>query len=36
VKDYEHFERVENGDINWIIPGKFAAFMGPVDRRDEY
>jgi len=35
VKEYEHYERVEYGDINWIVPGKFVAFMGPVDRRDE-
>ena len=32
VKEYEHYERVENGDLNWIIPGKFIAFMGPVDK----
>lgn len=32
VKDYEFNEKVENGDLNWIIPGKFVAFMGPVDR----
>ena len=25
-------EKVENGDLNWIIPQKFIAFMGPVDR----
>ena len=25
---------MENGDLNWIIPGKFLAFMGPVDKRD--
>jgi cell division cycle 14 len=31
VKEYEFFERVENGDVNWIIPGKFMAFMGPLD-----
>ena len=31
VKEYEHYEKVENGDLNWIIPGKFMAFMGPVD-----
>lgn len=35
VKEYEHYERVENGDLNWIVPGKFVAFMGPVDRREE-
>lgn len=34
VKEYEHYEKVENGDLNWIIPGKFMAFMGPVDIRD--
>ena len=34
VKEYEYYERVEHGDINWIIPGKFAAFMGPIDRRE--
>lgn len=27
--EYEHYERVENGDFNWIIPGKFLAFSGP-------
>jgi cell division cycle 14 len=29
VKDYEEFERVDNGDMNWIIPGKFLAFSSP-------
>ena len=28
----EHYEKVENGDLNWIVPGKFIAFMGPADR----
>ncbi|UYV83938.1 CDC14A [Cordylochernes scorpioides] len=23
------FQRVENGDLNWIIPEKFIAFCGP-------
>lgn len=27
--EYEHYEKVENGDFNWIIPGKFLAFCGP-------
>jgi len=31
VRDYEHYEKVENGDLNWIIPGKFVAFSEPVD-----
>ncbi|KAM4739136.1 dual specificity protein phosphatase CDC14AB isoform 2-T2 [Anableps anableps] len=29
VDQYEHYERVENGDLNWIVPGKFLAFSGP-------
>lgn len=27
--EYEHYERVENGDFNWIIPRRFLAFSGP-------
>eukprot|EP00002_Diphylleia_rotans_P016774 TRINITY_DN3258_c0_g1_i1.p1 TRINITY_DN3258_c0_g1~~TRINITY_DN3258_c0_g1_i1.p1 ORF type:complete len:415 (+),score=44.40 TRINITY_DN3258_c0_g1_i1:119-1363(+) len=29
ITDYETYERVENGDMNWILPGKFLAFSGP-------
>ncbi|XP_021051275.1 dual specificity protein phosphatase CDC14A isoform X1 [Mus pahari] len=29
AEEYEHYERVENGDFNWIVPGKFLAFSGP-------
>ncbi|XP_073675059.1 dual specificity protein phosphatase CDC14B isoform X3 [Garra rufa] len=29
VEEYEHYERAENGDFNWILPGKFLAFSGP-------
>lgn len=29
LKEYEYFERVENGDLNWILPGKYIAFCGP-------
>uniref|UniRef100_A0A673NLU8 Dual specificity protein phosphatase CDC14A-like n=1 Tax=Sinocyclocheilus rhinocerous TaxID=307959 RepID=A0A673NLU8_9TELE len=29
VNEYEHYERVENGDLNWIIPCKLLAFSGP-------
>ena len=25
---------MDQGDLNWIIPGKFVAFMGPVSHRD--
>merc|ERR1719361_2558016 len=35
VESYEFFEKVENGDMNWIIPDKFLAFAGscptPID-----
>lgn len=30
---YEHFERVENGDLNWVVPGKLVAFSGPHGRK---
>ncbi|KAM9720327.1 dual specificity protein phosphatase CDC14AB-like isoform 2-T2 [Menidia menidia] len=30
--EYEHYERVENGDINWIIPRKILAFSSPHPR----
>ena len=26
--------RVKNGDLNWIIPGKFMSFMGPIEKID--
>ncbi|GLH16021.1 Dual specificity protein phosphatase CDC14A, partial [Gryllus bimaculatus] len=29
VEEYEYYERVENGDLNWIVPQKFIAFCGP-------
>lgn len=29
LEEYEHLEKVENGDLNWIVPGKFIAFCGP-------
>jgi cell division cycle 14 len=30
-----HLDRIENGDISWIIPGKFIAFSGPLARKRE-
>ncbi|KZV73558.1 phosphatases II [Peniophora sp. CONT] len=30
VGEYEHYEKVENGDWNWITPG-FIAFASPID-----
>jgi len=29
VESYDFFEKVENGDMNWIVPDKFLAFAGP-------
>ncbi|KAA6390339.1 MAG: putative Dual specificity protein phosphatase CDC14A [Streblomastix strix] len=29
LNEYERYEKVENGDMNWIVPGKFIAFSGP-------
>ena len=29
VAEYDHYEAVENGDLNWIVPGRFLAFSGP-------
>ncbi|ETO34620.1 hypothetical protein RFI_02472 [Reticulomyxa filosa] len=31
VDEYEHYERVDNGDLNVIIPRQFIAFAGPND-----
>lgn len=37
LNEYEHYEKVENGDLNWIIPGKFVAFSSPYDKSvDKY
>ena len=29
IDEYEHYEKVENGDLNWCMEGKFIAFAGP-------
>jgi len=29
LEEYQFYEKVENGDLNWIVPGKFIAFCGP-------
>eukprot|EP00607_Mallomonas_marina_P011031 CAMPEP_0182421264 /NCGR_PEP_ID=MMETSP1167-20130531/6576_1 /TAXON_ID=2988 /ORGANISM="Mallomonas Sp, Strain CCMP3275" /LENGTH=518 /DNA_ID=CAMNT_0024598219 /DNA_START=110 /DNA_END=1666 /DNA_ORIENTATION=- len=29
IDEYEYFEQVENGDLNWCMDGKFIAFAGP-------
>lgn len=28
--------QVENGDLNWIVPGKLVAFSGPAVRPTDY
>merc|ERR1711939_945609 len=33
VDEYDHYERVENGDLNWIVPNKFVHFSGPAAKR---
>lgn len=32
---YQYHERVENGDLNIVVPGKFVAFSGPAATRQE-
>lgn len=34
MADYQYYEKVENGDLNWIIPDKLLAFSTPVDSAD--
>ena len=36
VQEYQHYEKVENGDLNWIVPNKFIAFSGPLNVTDKY
>jgi len=31
VQEFEYYEKLDNGDLNWIIPGKICALMGPCD-----
>jgi len=31
AESYDHFEKVENGDMTWIIPDRLLAFAGPND-----
>lgn len=36
LSEYEHYEKIENGDINWIVPGKFIALSSPYSKpKDE-
>ncbi len=31
VGEYEHYEKVDNGDLNWVIPGRMLALSTPID-----
>lgn len=33
IKTFAKLSRLENGDLSWIIPGKFIALSGPVSNR---
>eukprot|EP01056_Protomagalhaensia_sp_Gyna25_P005949 Protomagalhaensia_sp_Gyna_25__5948@NODE_915_length_2424_cov_3593_202935_g721_i0_p1_GENE_NODE_915_length_2424_cov_3593_202935_g721_i0NODE_915_length_2424_cov_3593_202935_g721_i0_p1_ORF_typecomplete_len594_score54_93DSPn/PF14671_6/1_8e43DSPn/PF14671_6/3_6e03DSPc/PF00782_20/8_6e02DSPc/PF00782_20/4_8e16CDKN3/PF05706_12/6_5e03CDKN3/PF05706_12/9_4e07Y_phosphatase/PF00102_27/5_3e05Y_phosphatase2/PF03162_13/4_5e05PTPlike_phytase/PF14566_6/4e03PTPlike_phytase/PF14566_6/0_0013Y_phosphatase3/PF13350_6/0_00 len=30
IEEYEHYEKISNGDLNWLVPRKFIAFSGPI------
>lgn len=32
IDEYEHHEKIQNGDSNWLVPDKFIAFSGPLDQ----
>ncbi|KAK5647169.1 hypothetical protein RI129_002061 [Pyrocoelia pectoralis] len=29
--EYDNYDQLQNGDLNWLIPRKFLAFIGPTD-----
>lgn len=31
LKDYTYYEKVDNGDLNWVVPNKLLAFSTPND-----
>lgn len=35
LEEYEYYEQVENGDLNWIVPGKLLGFSGPAAKSQE-
>ena len=35
LENFQKLAKLENGDISWIIPGKFIAFSGPMSARRE-
>lgn len=35
LAEYQEYASIENGDLNWIIPGKIMAFSTPMDAEEE-
>ena len=33
IKDHAHYEKLEHGDLTWVVPRKALAFSGPLERR---
>lgn len=31
VAEYDTYDKIQNGDMNWLLPRKFLAFIGPTD-----
>lgn len=31
LEEYDSYDKLINGDINWLVPKKFLAFIGPTD-----
>lgn len=31
VVEYDVYDKLQNGDMNWLLPRKFLAFIGPSD-----
>lgn len=31
VHEYDIHDKLQNGDMNWLLPRKFLAFIGPTD-----
>jgi cell division cycle 14 len=32
---FKHINKLQNGDLSWIVPGKFLAFSGPIAKKRE-
>src|ERR1700739_901713 len=33
LANFQNMAKMQNGDLSWIIPGKFLAFSGPITKR---